>query len=384
LRTERLAWLVAAFLVLLAFPLVHTFSTFVAATTLVAWLVAARHHLPLRRFALASALVAGFWGYFAGYYTLIARLGMTVPYVDRVTAHPGLFVAWLVTMAIGLWWYQRTNRTGHFIFLGGPFVIFFAVLFANSFTPVFPGTVPSPLGLALLIGVFLVPVVLAVGRASWLSKRDEPVVILLSLLAAPVTITAFSLTADLTPEYFATVMRVQTFMHPPVIALAAFAAARGLLAGRRLPSMTRRGLVVVFLVSLLLTAPIAYVDLDTLAFPSTTTESEFEAASFVATSVPGDFTSDHVLTRITSHYYGRSGSISPTAAWLDGGVPPACPVLSARSWTSTGAHFWPASPSTIHASQYNYDHTRSNLVYVSGIGYDSFAISMPLNDAAGC
>ncbi len=86
--------------------------------------------------------------------------------------------------------------------------------------------------------------------------------------------------------------------------------------------------------------PIAFVNLDTLAFPTGATESQFAAATFTADHVDEQWASDHPFSRIVDLYYPGStnGTYQPTARWLGGGMEPSCPTLSRASWGTTGAH----------------------------------------------
>lgn len=198
-------------------------------------------------------------------------------------------------------------------------------------------------------------------------------------------VSAHALTADLTPEFFGTAMRTQTFAHLSVVGLAAIGVAGIAYSDDRwFSGWPRPGLATLLLAALIVTAPIAYVDLDTLAFPSTTTETEFQAATFAAEHVEGAWTSDHVLTRIDTHYYDGRSSIGPAAAWLGGGPAPDCALLSAASWSTTGAHLFPAGPRTVTPDEYQQLLNERQLVYSSGGGYDSFAVSLPLDSTPGC
>lgn len=385
LTTDHRAWLAIAGLLLLAFPLTHTFSTLIAGTTLVAWLAVARTQLSTGRALRAFAVVGAFWAYFAGYYELTAQLGMVVPYVGRVTAHPGLFVAWLAAMAIGLSWFRVASRRGQTAILLTPVLVGFAIVLVNAVQPVFPGTVASPGVLPALLGLYLVPAAIAAWAAPRLAADGEGPVVVLALLAAPIALVGFALTAALTPEFFGTVMRTQTFAHLPFVGLAAVAVAGRITSPNgRFGGWQAPGVAAFLLAALVLTAPVAYVDLDTLAFPSTTTESEFQAASFATEHVVGPWTSDHVLTRIAIHYYDTPGTFGATASWLAGGTPPDCGLLSATSWTTTGAHLFPAGPRTVAPGDYHRTLATRHLVYRSGGGYDEFALSLPADPTTGC
>jgi hypothetical protein len=393
LRTQRPAWLASTALLCLVFPLVHTFSTLLAATTAIAVLATQLLRVPTRRFVAIGGLVAGFWAYFALYYEAAARLGITVPYVGRILAHPGLFVAWLVVLVIGILWLRRTSPRLQAGTLLAPIATGFLVVIANVFVPIFPGTVSTPLAVLVPVLLFVVPVVLA-GRGLPLVAADRAEgAVIVALLAAPVIQTYFALTASLTPEFFGTVMRTQTFAHLPVVVLAALSAAgiaasatvpRGRL--RSLRRASRATVPAVLLVVALLTAPVAFVDLDTASYPSTTTESEFAAASFAATHVTDRWTAADPLSRVGGLYYPDESDVSqrPVYRWLTGGSPPTCPTLSREAWTTTGAHLFPFAPATIDETRYRTWLSRRDLVYTTTAPY-RISLSLPAANATqGC
>lgn len=371
LRTERRAWGLIAVLLLVAFPLVHTFSTLIAALTLTALLVAHLHaSLSLRSGLLGAALVGGFWAYFVTYYELAGRTVLTVPYVGRVSAHPGSFVAWVVVLVLGVVWFRSASHRSRRVAVLLPIAGWFVVLVANRFVPVFPGTVPTHPLLVGAVLLYLLPLV-AASRAASVMADDRAGSVVLALLAAPVVHVGFSLTADLTPEFFDTVVRTQTFAHFPVFLLAA--ATVGWLVAppdRDVSSFLRArsvrlGVVALLLASVVLTAPLAFVTLDTMAVPSTTTQAEFAGATFAATHLDGPWATDHKRSRVAVHYYDASPAIAPVANWLRGGPPPGCPVLSTSAWTTTGAHFFPAAPETIEPDRYDAWLQESDLVYAT-------------------
>lgn len=395
LRTRRPAWIAVAAVLAISFPLLHTFSTLIAALTLLGVLATQLLRVPSRRLATVGLVfVGGFWAYFALYYEVAARVGLTVPYVGRVLAFPGLFGAWLIVLVVGVLWVRsarpRLQRAG----LLGAVAVGYAVLVANVFVPVFPGTVTTPLPILALASLFVVPVVLASYRLPDVTADAGDGAVVVALLAAPAVQTFFSLTASLTPEFYGTVMRTQTFVHFPVFVLAALAAV-GLPTTERF-SLGRLGLanrlgsvrtvaVVLLLVSAALTAPLAFVDLDTATYPSTTTHEEFAAASFTATHVPGRWASDDPSARIGSLYYPdrAQASQAPVGSWLTGGSPPDCPVLSARSWTTSGAHLFPLAPATIPPARYRNWLADRDLVYATS-GADPFSLTRPTTPSPRC
>jgi hypothetical protein len=394
IRTRRAAWVGVSLAFVLVFPLVHTFSTLLAALTAIGVLTMQVLRTPPRRVvAVGGGLVGGFWGYFALYYEVAARAGITVPYVGRVFAFPGLFVAWLVVLVLGVLWVRSTSRRLQRMSLLAVVGSWYAVLVANVFLSVFPGTVSTPWPILVLALPFVVPVVLASrGLPLAVAARSEGAVVI-ALLAAPIVQVYFSLTASLTPEFFGTVMRAQTFVHFPIFVLAALAAVRYVSSvPSSLQSITptsrpQIGRVVVglLIVSTALTAPLAFVNLDTATYPSTTTHSEFAAATFAAMHVPGRWTAGDPLERIGSLYYPDRPQPSqvPVGNWLTGGSAPQCPTLSRASWTTTGAHLFPQAPATIDEARYERWLRQHNLVYSSS-GPDSIALTRPVGATRGC
>ena len=395
IRTRRAAWIGLTVALLLTLPLVHTFSTLIAAITAVGVLATQLLRVSFRRLAsVGGGLVAGFWAYFALYYEGAARLGIDVPYVGRIFAFPGLFVAWLIILVVGILWLRQTSPRLQRGTLLGIIGIGYVVLAANMFLPIFPGTASTPQAILLLVLLFTIPVVLASRGLSLVAPDPSEGAIIIALLAAPVVQTYFSLTASLTPEFFGTVMRTQTFAHFPIFVLAALATtsyisqtATSLTDAIHSPRSTLGAVATVLLVvSALLTAPIAFVDLDTVSYPSTTTESEFAAASFAATHVTGQWAAADPLERVGNLYYPARTSAAqvPVASWLTGGSPPTCPTLSRKAWTTTGAHLFPLAPETINENRYQNWLRQRNLVYGTTEPYP-ISLSLSTTDAGrGC
>jgi hypothetical protein len=368
--------------------------------------IAAVDRLSARRTVVAAAAIVGFWAYVGGYYA-VARSFLTVPYVDRVTAYPGLFVAWLVVIAVGGVWLRRTSDRDARTVVVGPLLLWFGLLLANGGRSVFPGTQTTPPALLALVAALLVPVVLFGVGLPAVAREGEVGPVTLALLLGPIAVVSFSLTAALTPEYFATALRGQTFLHLALFVCVA-AGVVGL-ARRRDPTGTGRpdaetagsggrdgttpatdgggslrtsvaaGLVVVVLAAALATTPLALVHLDTMSYPATTTGSAFGAANFAAERTTGDWASDDPLSRVAGHYNpGTNVSQRPVVAWLsgDGGVPPRCPTLTRRSWATSGAHLFPAPAETVDADAFRSFHETGDVVY-SVRGHDAVRLAVP-------
>ncbi|MEF8825476.1 MAG: sodium/phosphate symporter [Haloarculaceae archaeon] len=388
----RLAWLVVTLGLMLVLPLTHSFSTLIAALT-VTGVVSA--YLPgvrrLRTWLVGVGLVGGFWVYFATYYAFAARSEfLTVAYVDRITAQPSLFLAWLVVLVVGIAWWLRASRSWQRAAFLFPIAVGLLVVIANAFLAVFPGTIRSPPLVLGLILLYVIPVVIAGVAVPRVSEYPPTGIVVAALLAAPVINTYFSLTATLTPDFFGTVVRTQTFAHLPVMMLAALAVmvigTGGVFGSRvsgRAGTAIRVGVAVLFVGAVAATTPLAYINLDTGSVPSTTLESEYAATQFVVRHVEGPVATDHTISRILG-FSGSNGTYTPTREWLLGGSPPACPVVSQQSWTTTGAHLFPAAPQTIASARYEAALAERHVVYAAS-GLDPVTLSLPLNDSmAGC
>jgi hypothetical protein len=404
LDSRRPAWGLLTALFVAVLPTIHNFSAIVGVVTLlsVAALHAARR--PTLRNVLSSAVtIAGGWLWVLLYYNVAARLGLTFPYTDRLREHPWLFVSWLVVLVVGVVWFRRTTGRNRRVTFGLPLVFGLVIVAVNVFTPIFPGTVPSPPRVAASVMVYVVVVLFAGYGASYCgtSHSARPAPVIVSLFAAPLVLIYFALTADLTPDFFGQIMRTQTFVHVPAFVLGGLGIA-GLVSGTstRREEMrsviarilcrpaARRTVVAAFLVGALLTLPLAYVDLDTGAAPSTTTDAEFEAAVFGTTHLCSSFTTDDPLVRISepSPYMGdrASGGIGGARRWLRNGEPPSGPTLTAESWTTTGAHFFPAAPETIPPAVHDAWIAERNLVYTSSGRNPLYFTTEPGAETATC
>jgi hypothetical protein len=392
LARRRVEWLVVTLGLMFVLPFTHSFSTLIAALT-VTGVVAG--YLPgirdLRAWLLGIGLVGGFWVYVVAYYDFAARSEiLTVMYVDRVTAHTSLFLAWIVVLVIGVSWWLRTRRgwqRATFLF---PIAIGLLVVVANAVTAVFPGTIQSPPLVLGLILLYVIPVVIAGVAVPRVSEYPPVGIVVAALLAAPVINTYFSLTAALTPDFFDTVVRTQTFAHLPVLILAALAVTAvgtddvfSRRTSRRTVTTIRVGLGVVLVGALLMTTPLAYINLDTGSVPSTTLESEYATAQFAVRHIEGPVASDQTISYLLG-VEGSSGVYLPTRGWLVGGPTPACPMVSQHSWTTTGAHLFPAAPQTISGQRYETVLAERHVIY-SVSGMDPLVLSRPLNDTtSGC
>jgi hypothetical protein len=320
-----------------------------------------------------------------------------VPYVGRVSAYPGLFLAWTVVLVVGVVWYQRTGGWLQRALFLGPLGVFFGVVLLNRVVSVFPGTARTP----SIVLVLLVPLAITVAIAGWaaprLGDRDSVAVVLLALLAAPVSHVLFGLTAALTPEFFATVLRAQTFGHVPMLVVASVGAV-GAFGAQRVGRhrgdggdaestvagggrWRRRALVAVLALALVGTVPLAYVNLDTGSYPTGSTATEFAAAGFVAT-YGGVAATDQKQGRIIEAR-GGSATTEAVATWLDGGTPPETALVSKGYWTTTGAHLFPGAPRTVSSDRFRCTLTERNRVYHTD-GIHAVSVTLPATGVSRC
>ena len=387
-------WGVVAGILLVTLPVLHIFSTFVAGLSVVALVAVHVVRNPDTRTVLGGgAVVAAFWLYFGGYYHIATSTALTVAYVDRVTAFPGLFLAWVILLVVGAAWLWTTDsRLRALVFLV-PVGAFYAITTANVFVSVYPGTPLTPVGVLVPVVALLGPVLAAGYGLTRLSTTRPGSAVVVALLAAPLALVGFSLTASLTPEYVNTAIRGQTFGHLPVAILAGLVLS-GLVARRPSPvldiepgtgrTVVRYLLVGLVLVSVVGSLPFAYLTLDTGTYPATTFDSEFRGVGFVATHTQGPWATDHSLSRVGILYFRSDASPAPTASWLSGGASPRCPVVSQESWTSTGAHLFPFAPDTVSPSTYDAWLSERSVVYAN-TGRDPVTVSLPVTASErGC
>lgn len=390
-RTRR-EWFAVLAILLVELPVQHTFSTFVTALALTAVFAVAVVERPTRRIAsMGVAVVGGFWTYFVGYYYVAERsFGIFVPYVDRVSANPGLFLAWTVVLVAAVVWLRGASPRAVRTITIPAFLALFGLVAVNAATTVFPGTAATPRIVLWSVVPLVVPALLAGWALSQVVRTADVGPVLAAVLVAPLAIVGFSLTAALTPEFLATALRAQTFAHPTVLIAAAVtvaATSRVVRTDERpIGSTNPVGgvLAVVLVVALVATVPFAFVDIDTGAFPSTTTESEFQSATFATAHVPGEWASDEPATYVARNYYRRPDAREmPAVKWGGGGPPPDCPTLSYRSWTTTGVNRFPAAPAAVSPDEYEQWLSSRHRVYATG-GNDPAVLSLPVETDGSC
>ena len=366
--TRRLAWGVIVSFVLMIFPVTHHFSTVIGGVALVFIAVLwCRRRLTWGTLALATGLVGGFWLYLGTYYALTRPAQ-----VENVTMNPGLFLAWVVFgTALYLWFNRASARAGQ-IAVGSVLASGFLILVLNSLG-LYPGTSATPSTLLLfLLPLAGIAVLTAIGVGSMATDHDVGPVVLV-LLVAPITIVFFGLSSGVTPGNTLIARRGQTFVHLVGMVLAALGAVS---IARPIGQWSERygwrtGLRVavpmLMLVSALVTAPVAFADLDVFSYQGTTTSEEFQGATFAVEHAGESWAGDDHLTRIASNYYGdnSSGHVAPVYGWLHGEPPPTCLTIGQDSWTTAGAQLYPDDPVVLEDSQYDHWQTARNVVYAT-------------------
>lgn len=313
------------------------------------------------------------WGYLIGYHVLVEQVsGATIVQEGRLVRAPGLFLAWIVLASLGVLWLRTKSgraqqSVGLFVF-GTPFVL----LVADTVRSVHPsaGEMP-PLTTALLLPL-VVSAVFAAVAVSWLGQSDEMGAATVGLLAAPVVIGGFSLSAGVTFEYLHFLIRSHLFVYFPFAVLVAIGAVRyGGWQRRRRPVV---GLVVaVLVVSTVVSAPVAFLGPETRVITGTTTPAEFQGVAFATERVEGEWATDGHLARVAG-YFSESATTGPVLSWARGGAEVVCPVLAKGSWSRTGVQAAPLPSVSVSDDRYDSWRQMGSVVYSGG---DSTALVVP-------
>lgn len=362
LVSRRLSWVGLLLPLLLVLPITHHLSSMMAALTLTAIAVAHLYRTGTLRVALYSLPAGGFWLYFGSYY-----IATQPPYFADLATKPGLFVAWVLVLPFAVILFQNSRRRTLQIAFAAPIVIGFVILSLHVLTDVFPGTASTNTQLL----VYLAPVAIIAGLAGWYSPlamhARERGIVILGLFLGPVMFVGFAVTAGLDPVYTAFARRAQTFVHLPVMVMAAGAVAQLSWQLREAVGDWSTGVLPSAVVVLaLLSLPFAFASPPVLPYESTTTPSEFETVTFLEQYADRTWTSDDHLTRIGRNYYGANASPGATYDWLQGAPPPDCPVAVRASWTTTGAQAFPDDPIQPAASVLASFEQTQQLIYASG------------------
>ncbi|MFC6766304.1 sodium/phosphate symporter [Natrinema soli] len=375
LQTRRPAWVLVTVLVLVVLPITHHLSTFMAALTLTGLVVLAVARDGRAVLKPGLVLLGPFWGYLGGYYALTRP-----PYTAEVAAKPGLFVAWLVVLGAGALWLARTSARSARLAIGTVIGSGFAILGANAYWDLFPVTATTPAQLL----IYVAPLLVLAGLASWGvpvgTGRTGTRAIVLALLMAPIAWVGFALTAGVDPVYMDFVRRGQTFVHLAAAVcagVAMVALARRWPAPSRAKSLVTVGVPLVLCLCALVSLPVAFAGLEALAYQGTTTTEEFETATFAATTLDGEWTSDDHISRVSGNYYQTAASPQPTYSWLQGGAL-RCPTIMQASWQTVGAQRYPDSPRSLDPTVYAATKASNSVVYTT-TGADPLTLVVPPN-----
>lgn len=385
-RRGRRRWAYVAIPVLLVLPPVHNLDSVVLGLALTVLVVLGATAATSRRAVAGLFIACGlFWLYTFGYFHAVEALTpATIIQADRLTAIPGLFLAWIVLAALAARWFATLRTRAQRSLLLAVFGFMFLTVFVNAVEPVFPGT-PTTAWLLLLL---LAPLVLIAWLAAWAtplaSRLDTDGPVVLGLAASPLALVGVSLTAALTPEYLATAYRAQTFLHFSVVILAGLGTVYvldGPLPAKR-PTL-RAVTVALVLFSAAASIPVAFAGLELLPYKGVTTPAELGAAGFGATYAAGPWAADDHIARISPYHQANTEARrGPAYTWLAGGPAPYCLLVSQRSWTTSGAQFYPEPPVAIAPTTYRALLERRHVVY-GAASRDPLAGSLPVRPRPG-
>jgi len=365
-------WFLVALPALLVIPPLHNLEGFVLGLTLLvlAGLAALPWTRSRARAPAALALAVGFWAYFAAYNVGLARLTPArIIQTGRLTAAPGLLVAWLILCLAVVALVSRSRPRSQRALLAVPFLALFALLAVNAVSPVFPGTPATARGTLLPALPLLVPILAAVWAYPFLRRAPEANVATVALTVGPLALVGFALSAALTPAYLDTAVRTHWFLHLPVLALAAVGCAvafRSVVPDRQ---QVRTLVVCALVVTVAVSIPVAFAGLSLHPYKGVTTTGEFAASTFAHEHIDGSWTSDNHLVRITNyHSTDISGTETTLYDWITNpdAPPPNCPVVTKESWVTVGAQFFPRPPAMVASDRFRSLHHRAHRVYHGG------------------
>ncbi|WP_266080504.1 sodium/phosphate symporter [Haladaptatus caseinilyticus] len=376
LRTERPAWMALTLAFVVALPVTHNLSSMIGALVLLAIFVRALKNPTRRRIVFGSTVLVLFWTYMLVYYYYT---GLTA--AGYITELPGLFLAWVIFLVVLAQWLPSAGTVVQRFVPAGVVVGVVALLVANHFLPIFPGSASTaPLQLAFLIPVASIGLV-----AAWALPKlsgDEGVsAVVVGLLVGPLALIGFAMTSNLTHEYEALAVRGQIFVHFALGILAAIGAVEiGYRRGSASSlSVARQAVVPLVVLCILVSAPFAFTGLHATSAQPTVTSSEFATGTFASNHIEGGWLSDGHIAFMSSRYYPYRTSVqyTPLYQWLHGGgSSPNCPVVAQRSWTTVGAQVFPSSPVRINTQRYERWTARRDVVY-SASGRDPLVVTMP-------
>ncbi|RRJ29465.1 sodium/phosphate symporter [Halocatena pleomorpha] len=372
LRTNRPSWFVLSGIVFLILPLTHNLSTIIGLLSCVSLLTLYLGTSESGSSVIAGVLVLGFCGYAVLYY------GVTGMDAMRISAVPGLFVAWTIVLVLLVRWLPTTDSRFQY---GVPSVILLSgagLVVGNHFVQIFPGTASSEvITMLYILPIAVIGIVAARGIPIPIDGGVEGYATV-AMLFGSLTLIGFALTGGLTVEYQSLAIRGQTYVHLPFPILAGL----GVVAfgTTRDSDRLKTTAVVLLVVCSVVSAPLAFSGLRATSAQPLVTQPELEAAAFASTHADG-WTSDGHMTRLASRYYpeqtGSDVSERGVYEWLKGsGTEPRCPVVARRSWTTVGVQLFPASPGHITPAAYDRFDARRNVVY-SVSGTDRIIYSIP-------
>ena len=383
LRTGRWAWRGIAVVLFLVLPPLHNHAGAVAAMMLTALLAIHVVDRPRPDTAVRALCVGGLaWLWALGYHPATAAISTAVVVqADRVTRVPGLFVAWILLVAVLAAWFVTTDRRLQRGTTLGIVAVLFAVLAVNAVRAVFPGTPTTHPVLLLTLGLLALPAAAGAVGVHRLTGQTTVGPAMLALVVGPLGLIGFSLTGGLTVEYLATLYRSQLYLHLP---LAIAAGITTLVLARRVRDgeqhwtarAVRGGVPVVLVLCAAASVPVAFAGLELLTYKGVTTPAEFHATGHAVDAGEPWATDDH-LARVGGYFVSGAsrgndrqaygGARGPVRRWLiESGPPPDCAVLAQRSWTTTGAQFHPREPVRVESEALQRWLASRDVVYATG------------------
>lgn len=358
-------WSVLAGGTFLLLPPLHNLSGLVGALTVTVILLwAAVDSEDLVPVVVLVGFVGLGWGYLIGYHVLVEQLSAaTIVQEGRLVRAPGLFLAWIALASIGAIWLRTESAraqkaVGLFVF-GTPFVL----LAADTVRSVHPSAGGTPLLSTALLLPLVVPALFATVAVSWVGRGEEMGVATIGLLAAPIVVGGFSLSAGVTFDYLHFLIRSHLFVYFPFAVLVAIGATR--YSGQRRRRSVVGFTVTVLVVSAAISTPVAFLGPETRVITGTTTPAEFQGVAFATDRIEGEWATDGHLSRVAG-YFPESAATGVVLSWARGGPEVGCPVLAKGEWPRTGVQAAPLPSVALSSTRYDSWRETGNVVYSGG------------------
>lgn len=343
---------VLAVALLLVLPFLHHLTALMALGMVSASLVVTherareRGRFSIRAFALDVLTGPATSGVALAYYTAV-----NLPFLEEITSADDLVLVAALSMAFAFLLARVARpaaRTGRRVVTPiGPVLVIPAVTFGglllNERTKVFAGTLGTqpPFVSSVLPAIAVLAAFVIVGYQAVRRTANRANDLVVAILAAPAAVITFGFLRGLDPLSFALVYRSFDYLDFALAILAGVGVAVAWARVRR--QVSRIGLAVLLVASLLATTPLAWDTQAVLGVENVTTPEEFQALALLAALGGPNVTTDQRLASVAEWWFGMPADSTLPLRLRDGGAPSdADYAIVLERWTTVGAQVHPA------------------------------------------